>query len=684
MTLATDLLRALGSLEKDETDNLKDVTLIGSDGGRVSATKAVLAIRSRVFRKMFFGEEFRLREISGKCDSVQMNYSAVVLKIVVKYCYTDEIDLRMIVSEGFGQVTDGEAVSKVQLEDAAQYLELQELQKFVSDELGEFLLASAFGDGKKENLSCICAIFQELMIREGAGGPLWMTCLELLKENTEVCFLPDDSKRFKGICACSFPLLETLFRLVVNDIDPFIAVWALRAWNETQGTTTLEEERSLQEIARSIDLESIKVQNLAEIEPCTIFPQDRLFKAFVALGKNTNSGQRASSSRGPENHTVTVRGAGVECANGVYTWLKEFSYYQLSGEYGGVSSVFRVLKDTNGDGDGDSNGDCRWKLDVRMGGDAEGNASVLYISKVASTVPFASWKCAEGCSPTPCFSINGKVPAPLPATLSAATSSQSFPEPLGGLSSPAPVQTFFRVPSPTPEESFDLLLSPPPMQPSVVGASAAPVEPFGRLSSPPPAQPSAVASSSAPKQPSGFRSSPPTAEVTVVASSSVPKQPSGFRSSPPTAAVTVVASSSAPAQPFGFRSSPPAAQNTVLSSSSAHTQPFGYRSSPPAAQNTVVASSSAHTQPFAYRSSPPAAQASVVGSASAPAQPFSYVSSPPAVQASIVGSSSAHAQPFDYRSSIHPPQSYSSGLPPPPPRASPLGTPPAPARKPYI
>ena len=96
MTLALDLLSAL---EDDESDGFKDVTLIGSDGGRVSATKAVLAIRSPVFRKMFFGE---FREASAKCDSVQMNYSAVVLNIVVKYCYTDEIDLDTIVSEGSG------------------------------------------------------------------------------------------------------------------------------------------------------------------------------------------------------------------------------------------------------------------------------------------------------------------------------------------------------------------------------------------------------------------------------------------------------------------------------------------------------------------------------------------------------------------------------------------------------
>ena len=64
--------------ELDDDDSvIKDVTLKGSDGGRVSATKAVLSIRSPVFRRMFYGD---FQESSNDCDSVELNYPAPVLR----------------------------------------------------------------------------------------------------------------------------------------------------------------------------------------------------------------------------------------------------------------------------------------------------------------------------------------------------------------------------------------------------------------------------------------------------------------------------------------------------------------------------------------------------------------------------------------------------------------------------
>ena len=102
-------------------------------------------------------------------------------------------------------------MAQVQLRDAANYLELHEVKQKVSDELERFLLKSTCEDGIMEDLACICAILQELMVREGSGGHLWMICLDLLEEHTEACFLPKDSKLNKGICACSFAVLEKIF-----------------------------------------------------------------------------------------------------------------------------------------------------------------------------------------------------------------------------------------------------------------------------------------------------------------------------------------------------------------------------------------------------------------------------------------------------------------------------------------
>lgn len=143
-SLQDDMLVAL------EEDVFHDVTLVGIGGEEVPATKAILAIRSPVFRRMFFGN-FQERT----SDRVSLNYPAVVLKVLVKYCYTDELDLDLLyldeeapasganpnpgrgVSDpesrspsndaGDCGLTDEEAVWMIQLRDAANYLEFYDI-----------------------------------------------------------------------------------------------------------------------------------------------------------------------------------------------------------------------------------------------------------------------------------------------------------------------------------------------------------------------------------------------------------------------------------------------------------------------------------------------------------------------------------------------------------------------------
>ena len=106
MTLKADMVRAL-----EEDDAMKDVTLIGSDGGRVSASKTVLAIRSPVFKRMFYGN-FQEAESA----EVPMDYTSGVLQVIVNYCYMDVFDLDVIMSadEDAVDMTDKEAVAMVQ------------------------------------------------------------------------------------------------------------------------------------------------------------------------------------------------------------------------------------------------------------------------------------------------------------------------------------------------------------------------------------------------------------------------------------------------------------------------------------------------------------------------------------------------------------------------------------------
>ena len=263
---------------KDDDSVIKDVTLIGSDGGRVPAAKAILAIRSPVFRRMFYGD---FRESSADCDSVKLDYPASVLKCVVEYCYTSVLCNESFLRSG-GLKGDATVVKLVQILDAANYLELSELSKIASDELHCYPGSS-------------CVIMQELTIRGGIGGELWSYCMEDVKKYPNSCLFPTRGNN-AGIRGISFLLLETIFRSLKDKLPADVAVRALKEWNETHDSVTEEERSRLQELADAIDLKSIEIHKLAKVQPCPLFTQDRLYKAFVALGNKCEDSDDSDDS----------------------------------------------------------------------------------------------------------------------------------------------------------------------------------------------------------------------------------------------------------------------------------------------------------------------------------------------------------------------------------------------------
>lgn len=248
----------------DADSVIKDVSLVGTDGGHVPAAKAILAMRSPVFRKMFYGE---FKEASGDCDSVEMNYPADVLGGVVSYCYVGIPSLNKST-----KLTDEDAATYVQARDAAIYLELEEFKIGMS----QILNNRRFGS--------VCAIMQELMIREGTDGDLFLKCVSWLKLSPRKCLLPSSSCN-AGIRGCSFPLLKIIFELIGGVVPAYTAVEVLISWTETHDAATTEEQSELQELADSIDLNSIETCDLVQIQPCSLFQQDRLFNALVDVGK---------------------------------------------------------------------------------------------------------------------------------------------------------------------------------------------------------------------------------------------------------------------------------------------------------------------------------------------------------------------------------------------------------------
>jgi hypothetical protein len=260
---------------KDDDSVIKDVILIGSDGGRVPAAKAILAIRSPVFRRMFYGN---FCESSSDCNSVKMDYPTSVLTNVVEYCYTSGTYDK----KGSEVLSDELAVELVRILDAANYLELSELRKTTLHRVLE----------SNSRWSNSCAIMQELMVRGGIGGELWSACMKRVEKVPRCCFFPGGPKTNSGICGISFPLLETIFQSLKDKLPADFAVRALKEWNETHDSVAEEERSRLQQLADAVDLKSMEIRDLAKVQPCPLFTKDRLYEAFVALGKKVERSNR--------------------------------------------------------------------------------------------------------------------------------------------------------------------------------------------------------------------------------------------------------------------------------------------------------------------------------------------------------------------------------------------------------
>jgi len=391
MTLKQDMRTAM-----EDTD-LHDVTLIGTDGLQVPAIKSVLAIRSPVFRRMFAGD---FRERTG--DTVSMDYNGLVLRLIVKYCFLDEIDLDLLATDEEECMSDAEATLTVQARCAAHYLELTALYELITNDLG----LSVVNDDKGE-LGCVCAILRELSLREGVESPFSLICMDLIQDWPDLCLLPKTQNQ--GIVGCSLALLTMIFKSCA--LDAFVAVKCLKEWKEAlQINLEAHELDQLHDLAKSVALNTIMPSQLAELEPCDLFSMQQFYEVYVHHGKQhlpqqvtpnspTFFGTRAETS--PQKfHFGTpgkafVRGAGVDLANGHYL-SQSSSHYKMEGTYGDLPSEFRLEKSKRG-----------WILSVSPKGEAE--ALVLYKLETPSAdigPSFGAWECVDGQEPVPYIAVS--------------------------------------------------------------------------------------------------------------------------------------------------------------------------------------------------------------------------------------------------------------------------------------
>ena len=411
-----------------DDESFHDVRLVGSDNVEVSAAKWILAIRSQYFKLMFLGSSVEGsssdvgRFAERDSNIVRLPYLSSVLKVLVKYCSLDELDLDLI-SGDEGCLSDDDAVRLVQLRDAARYVQFSNDDVFesITDELVDSLIY-------EQDEECMCAVLSELLVRgEGQGNPLWDSLMHVIQSKPSECLFPTKNPTVcKGIEGCSPRLLRSILDQIVD--DPFAVLRCLQTWYQQNGINEGEYEdddiQALQLIAQTVDLKSIPPSKLSKIKPDRFFTMERLYEAFVHHGNNndatsTSDGSPSSSFPAPKKRVAFVTGAGVDCVNGIYESVQsvlfgvgDVRYYCKSGTYGEMESRF-ILTPSNSTA-GQSEG-MRWTITIiptrSPGSDFTENGIPLLLYETKSPivdgekVPFSSWKCVDGASPAPCVAI---------------------------------------------------------------------------------------------------------------------------------------------------------------------------------------------------------------------------------------------------------------------------------------
>ncbi|KAL3934724.1 MAG: hypothetical protein SGBAC_009624 [Bacillariaceae sp.] len=379
MACQRDLLEAM------EDEAFVDITLVGTDSLEVPCNKFMLGTRSPIFKKMFFAG---FQEKNKVC----LDYPSVVLKVLVKYCYSDEVDLGLILVHEDESLTDQEATTLVQLRDAARYFELLDVANQFEKEIGDLVF-------QDKQTGCVCAILSELMHRIDDEGPFWDVFLQLAIHKPEECLLPKSpSEVNQGAMACH-PLLLAKLLDMLDDTN--VVVRCLAKWFDN---ASIEEEynESLVKISKEVDLKELSLVQLSTIEPSPLFPMPRIYEALIYHGKRAEAQEQGSI-----NNVVYVSGSGVKGLNGYYyqPFFIFSNTYQKEGMYGEIACHFEVKCLPR---------DAKWTISVIP---KEKNSVPLNMYEALSTEtvqpPFKRWECVEGAGPAPLVvMINTRSPVP--------------------------------------------------------------------------------------------------------------------------------------------------------------------------------------------------------------------------------------------------------------------------------
>lgn len=284
----------MAMLQALSKEHLLDLTLIGRDGVRVKSSRYIMACRipymeDRLFQNDNFNGEVHVGE-----------YSEVVLKALVEFCFAGELILSPLQTEE----TDGSARGLVQLGELAASLEFKTLVE-ESYQLARRLM--------NRHLSLSPAVYDEASKPEVRDFKAY--AIQTIADCPKEALLDKELAGAAGVEYLSSAKLESLLNDPILEVEPMTVFRMLFRWVEQMGRS----EEAL-EFARKRALK-INLKYIDRIDLLTTVKQsDFVDRQLIdeAIAEQERDGAAALVTERTHLERVLVKGAGLASINGLY------------------------------------------------------------------------------------------------------------------------------------------------------------------------------------------------------------------------------------------------------------------------------------------------------------------------------------------------------------------------------
>jgi hypothetical protein len=267
---------AIQNLLMDE--ELSDLLLVGTDGVAVRSNRCMLASRSKVFRRMLYGD---FSEASS--TSISLDYKGEVVQAVVEYIYTDKCEI-------FNECNVELARTVVCLAEAANFFDLPKLSQKAKD-LARSMI--------REQPSLACVILGEYSGVGGVISEIEEYARQAIRSNPSA--LLDQST---AIWSMSPALLETIIQDKHISANEYTLFRILEAWtnatddhmsNSKSGepldaaeSQRIARREAAKQMTRHLRLERIDPHHLCTtVTSSGLVTQDQLLEAYKSQALNS-------------------------------------------------------------------------------------------------------------------------------------------------------------------------------------------------------------------------------------------------------------------------------------------------------------------------------------------------------------------------------------------------------------